>query len=87
MSTKLTLWNGLDPRDSNVQDNGDDTNDPEHLGEVCGSTFDSGVSKNDREDLERRLAIALLGAIDNARLTIPPKLPQAPVKPETTPLA
>lgn len=57
MTTKLTLGNWLDPRNSNVHANSDDADDPEHLGEVAGSALDSCEPEDDGEDLELMLEI------------------------------
>lgn len=57
MTTKLTLWNRLDPRDGDVHNNSDDADNPEHLGEVGSSSLESGVSENDGKNLGQRLAL------------------------------
>jgi hypothetical protein len=61
VTTKLTLWNRLDPRDGDIHDNSDDADDPEHLGEVGSPSLESGVSKNDGKDLGQRLALFIAG--------------------------
>lgn len=58
MTTKLTPGDWLDPRNSNVHADGDNADNPEHLGEVAGSSFDGCESEDDGENLELMLEIA-----------------------------
>jgi hypothetical protein len=60
VTTKLALGNWLDPRDGNVHDDSDDTDNPKHLREVGRSTFDSCISEDDGEDLRQWLVFAIV---------------------------
>ena len=60
MTTNLALWNRLDPRNSQVKCDGDNTNDPEGLA-VVGFQ----VSEDDSEDNPTKIACSTCDARDN----------------------